>query len=623
MAVIKNIYGLYIYNQANDYWLGDIALAYDKQPGASNYGLISGEVVEEINGEQSLTFQADYRTDYVAVLVVGNCVRLQDRVADTYVLYRIKRVSRFRSGQKVIIECFCEHIKYDLLSRVIPTAKRFVQVTPATVLAYILTFSDAFVSGTVTPTTAIDFDIDYESCMEAIKRLAEKTGYEWDVIADGGANHKKVNIRNLDFIANGTGGACEVAYGVNLLSLKHTLSLDDGFASRIVPRGGAAMAGQRKNSVDISSYMNPVAMDVVGAMFIITANTGRWIKLDTDQLLTQNDSLNGWYLYFEGYTLLITDSLKTVGDYDQLQTLITFPDNSLADMKAIIFQSLTVPSPYVPDAKAETDYLRMEKVFRNEDIADVLNAAGPAGISDLSGVYTDGLCEGWELIDTPTVSETVDPDFVRIGTKSQKVIATDGQGIKRPVYTGSSASVSYYVWIYIESIDPSAKLVTKIKVGATEYFPTNKTTGEDEAVYNGTGWRQIIVEGGVCAEGTTSHDLEILADGGACTFYVDAVCVVMSEYINDEDKFFAYDSRADLWKLAQTELLKCNAPKVTYDVSMVDLWQRDRTTYITKLFKTGDDITIVDAALGINATVRVTKKSWQLTKPWECRIDVE
>ena len=593
--------------------------------------LIGGSVTDELNGEQSLTFVIDRRDSAWSDLSLGNIARLYNTETGTYVTYRIKKTKQWRAGEKLFGQAYCEHLKYDLAHRVVNTQRSFIQVTPQTVLEFILGYSDGFTVGSVTPTDLIDFDIDFETCYEAIKRLADLTGYDWEVIADGSANHKKVYIRTIDNTTNGTPGTCDIEYGVNLLSVSEEKSIVDGFASRIVARGGASVPGQRRLRYNIQQNINAVAMDVTGAQFAIESydsGTG-WITLKTDKLLAQDDALNGYYVFLYGFAgayvmTEILDSAKTTGGNDKIQVDKTISDlvaYGLAENDiAVIYTDINTPSNYVPDAKAESDYIRVEKPFR-EDIADLLNQAGPAGISDLSGTYTSGLCQGWQKIGSPTVTENTTSDYIKHGTKSQKVVAADGEGVKVPFYYWTVDKVSFYVWVYIQSLAAGAKLYFRVKVGSDEYFPQNPNTGEDEAFIENTGWYQVIVEGGDAT--INNGELEIFVSGGSATFYVDSACVVLNEYMPDENQFFTYDSRTVLWGDVITDLQQNNSPRTRYEISMVDLYEHDSTQYSSLEFKVGDDVDLIDSGLGLNTTVRVLKKVWNLLKPWEVTVDIE
>ncbi len=610
MALGTYYYKLEVYNQANSSKLCEFVRA----------DFLSGEVVGEVCGEESLTFQIPRTHANFVHLVEFNVVRLCDTGASTYVVYRIKTVKVWRQRKKLLAEIYCEHLKYDLAGRIINEEKHFVQANPRNILDYILSFSDGFTRGTCTMAFMIDFDISYESCTSAINRLAEVLGFEWEVLAGAAPDYKVVNITTV-----GTGESVTIALGTNLVSIKHESSIGSEFATRLVPRGGAALMEQRKLDYATTDKIKPGVMDVGGAAFIVKAWSAitKWLQVTSTNLLAADDALNGYWAIVADETVEIVDSRKSAGG-DEIQ-LESAPPDVVAGGRAYIFETALVPLSYVPNLALESTYLRTEQIFSRDDLPDILNVAGPEGYSDLSGTYTTGLCQGWTAVGSPTVSENITTTWIRTGSKSQKVIAADGEGIKRSVDCGTATVASFYIWVYVSSIAEGAKLKTRLKVGAEDddYFPRNADTGLDEAYITTTGWRQIICEGGVLS-GFGTHDLEILAEGGAVTFYLDSALVQCSEYITEEDVFYAWDTRVILWEKAVAELNRISAPKEDMNLEIIDLFEADRVTYPYHQITPGTDLEVIDAGLGFDVKyVRTKRKTWNLIRPWECRLEVE
>ena len=140
---------------------------------------IAGEVVQELNGEETLTFTISRTHANFSYLAKFRVVRLVDTsIAGTYVVYRIKRIKQWRDRKRLLCEVYCEHLKYDLADRVISEEKHFVQENPQTVLDYILSFSGGFTRGICPATPLIDFDISFRTCLEALNNLIELLGYD-------------------------------------------------------------------------------------------------------------------------------------------------------------------------------------------------------------------------------------------------------------------------------------------------------------------------------------------------------------------------------------------------------------------------------------------------------------
>ena len=102
-------YKLEVYNQANSSKLCEFVRA----------DFFSGEVVQEVDGEDSLTFQIPKTHANFSHLVKFNVIRLCDTKAGNYIVYRIKSVRTWRQRNKLLAEVYCEHLKYDLAGRII------------------------------------------------------------------------------------------------------------------------------------------------------------------------------------------------------------------------------------------------------------------------------------------------------------------------------------------------------------------------------------------------------------------------------------------------------------------------------------------------------------------------
>jgi phage minor structural protein len=605
-------YKLEIYNIANTI----------KQCEFVRSDLLSGEVVQEVCGEESLTFQIPRSHANFGYLAKFRVVRLYDTDLSSYNCYRIKRIKTWRERRKVLAEIYCEHLKYDLADRVIPEEKHFIQESPQTILDFILGFSDSFTRGVCPAIPVIDFDICYQTCLDAIKDLADATGFDYVVTAGAAPFYKVVYIMTMGL------DSVTISYGENLKTITCQENVETDFATRVIAKGGSALVDQRKLDSGVIGLVKPGIMNVAGATFIIKSwdPSGYWLKVTSKKMVSAGDALNGMYVLLNNELVMIIDSDKA-SDGDRVRLDSAPPGTISAGDRIYIFKSESDLADYVPDLGLEAGgtYQRTEAILNVDDLPDVLNVAGPEGYSDLSGAYSSGVCQGWEAVEGASCSENTDTDYIRTGTKSQKVICSaDGDGIKRSVNCGQAEVASFYIWVYVESIATGAKLKVRLKVGdgETDYFPQNADSGEDEAFIETTGWRQIIAEGGVF-DTTGEHDLEILAVDGAVTFYLDSVMVQCSEYITEEDVFYAWDTRVLLWEKAVTELTSLAVPTVKYDLDIIDLYEADRDEYSLRQITAGTDVEIVDAGLGLTGDpIRTKRKTWNLLRPWEARLEV-
>ncbi|HQG45252.1 MAG TPA: hypothetical protein PLG50_06315 [bacterium] len=605
-------YKLEIYNIANT----------AKQCEFVRSDLLSGEVIQELCGEESLTFQIARNHSNFGYLAKFRVVRLCDTKLGGYTCYRIKRIKTWRNRQKVFAEIYCEHLKYDLADRLIRAEKHFIQENPQTILDYILSFSDGFTRGVCPASPVIDFDINYQTCLDAIKCLAEATGLDYIVLAEAAPFYKVVYIMNIGL------DTVTISYGENLKAITCQESIETDFATRIIAKGGSALVDQRKLDNGIIGLVKPGVMDVAGATFIVKSwnPSNYWLQVTSKNLCSNYDALNGMFVMINDEKIMIIDSDKLT-DGDRIRLEAAPPGTVSAGDHIYIMENESELADFVPDMSLEdgSTYQRTEALLSLDELPDILNVAGPEGYSDLSGTYTSGVCQGWTAVGSAVCSENTDNDYLRTGTKSQKVVCSaDGDGIKRSVNCGQALVASFYVWVYVKTIATGAKLKVRLKVGdgATDYFPQNADTGTDEAFVETTGWHQIIAEGGVF-DATGNHDLEILAVDGAVTFYLDSVMVQCSEYITDEDVFYPWDTRVLLWEKAVTELKTKSAPTKKYDVEIIDRYEADRDTYSLEHITPGTDVEIVDSGLGLTGDpIRVKRKTWNLIRPWEATLEV-
>jgi len=605
-------YKLEIYNIANNSKYCEFVRA----------DLLSGEVIQEVCGEESLTFQIPRSHANFGYLAKFRVVRLYDTDLSSYNCYRIKRIKAWRDRKKLLAEIYCEHLKYDLADRIIPEEKHFIQENPQTILEYILNFSAGFTRGVCPATPVIDFDICYQTCLDAIKALAEATGFDYVVTAGASPFYKVVYIMTMGL------DSVTISYGENLKKITCQENVETDFATRIIAKGGPALVDQRKLDSGVIGLVNPGVMNVAGAAFIIKSwdPSEYWVKVTSKKMVVGADALNGLFALVNSELVLIIDCDKA-SDGDRIRLDSAPPGTISAGDRVYIFKSESELADYIPDFSIEdgATHQRTEALLNMDDLPDILNVAGPEGYSDLSGTYTDGVCQGWTAVEGASCYENTDTDYLRTGTKSQKVVCSaDGDGIKRSVNCGQAQVASFYIWVYVESIATGAKLKVRLKVaeGETDYFPQNADTGEDEAYIETTGWRQIIAEGGVF-DTTGNHDLEILAVDGAVTFYLDSVMVQCSEYISDEDIFYPWDTRVLLWEKAVTELASLAVPTVKYDLEIIDLYEADRDTYPLRQITAGTDVEIIDAGLGLTGDpIRTKRKTWNLLRPWEAKLEV-
>ncbi len=264
---------------------------------------------------------------------------------------------------------------------------------------------------------------------------------------------------------------------------------------------------------------------------------------------------------------------------------------------------------YVQDAALHALYSRVD-VYHNPDLEDIENIIPAANNPDLSGTYTAGLCAGWTKIGTPTVSENTNATFYQRGTKSQKVVATDTQGVQTTFTASTTARMVAWVNIYVESLAALAKVRVEVTDGTARFL-------------NGDG---ITTTGAFVAEERrgieftgSSGTLKVYAEGGNATFYADAAFVAVAE----EFKKFVIGDMADiLYNEALDELNARKNPEVTYSIDALDLYEADAEKWSDYQVRLGDTVKVEDNDLDITVSQRIKKRTWNVIRPEKSGFDI-
>ena len=270
--------------------------------------------------------------------------------------------------------------------------------------------------------------------------------------------------------------------------------------------------------------------------------------------------------------------------------------------------SLSDGNDYIDASTFDQDANFYTGRYENTSLEDWENLISAAKHPDLSGDYTAGLCAGWELIGTPTVSENTDEQFLEYGTKSQKVQASAGEGIQVQ-FTGV-ADVDLVRWshIYIEALDTAATLRVEL-VDADGTTTHNDVAGSDSPAGSFSTITRLNAK--YTSDALT---MKIFVTGGNATFYVDAV--LAAEGV--EFAAFVVGSMADvLYRETEAELEKQSADTagVTYTIASPDLFSVDPDRWSDLRIDIGDTVHVQDAELDISADLRVMKKTQNILDP--------
>lgn len=368
-----------------------------------------GKVVDELNGEESLTFEADISNSDWPKIQHARILLLAFTDEDLTKRFRINDITKWRRGEEFGATVQCLSLKFDLSGRTHQLKAPIVKQTATTHLTAILAGS-GFTVGTVTPTQLLSYSYNYNSALQDILRIVQETGYDLRVNDD-----KSVDIVNL-----GSASSTTIEFGKNLLTLSLSEPLPE--ANKIYALGGIGNDG--------------LPMTVRNALFRVTAVSGTLITLDSDKIITSDNAYTdgNFYLLVETNTTLktyrtITGSNKQGGGFDQFTVSATggiAVDNYvfIADQQTLDFGLGDTPFPaalhFIADKSSIDTYGEITTKFQNESYEDVNNLLKPN--ADLEN-WTLGVPDGYTKYGSGSVllTETTATAFLLNGSKSCKV----------------------------------------------------------------------------------------------------------------------------------------------------------------------------------------------------------
>ena len=276
--------------------------------------------------------------------------------------------------------------------------------------------------------------------------------------------------------------------------------------------------------------------------------------------------------------------------------------------------SLAGGDDYIDSANFDADENHFVGIYRNTEIEDITNRISDSNNPDLSGSYTAGLCAGWSKIGTPTVTENTDDTYFQYGTKSQKVVAADGEGVSVPFTASTDQRMTGWVNVYVSAL------------GAAGVLRVEFTDGDGIIWQNGEGLTSVGAMATVERQGLeftdSSGTLKIYADGDTATFYVDAAFVDNGDQFK---KFVVGDMVDVLYNEANNALgeLDDDTSHVTYEVQGIDLFESFPDKYPDYQIELGDTITVEDYELpALEAALRIKEKSWSVIRPENTEFQV-
>ncbi len=361
--------------------------------------IFSGSVTTELSGEETLRFVLNRNGGSMVSIELAKIAELYNTVeTEIYKAYRIVKIRYVRTGSMYSVEIVCESLKYDLNKLVYPFSGTIIDQTPTTHITNILNGTSWSV-GTITPTTKITVQYNYDSVLSALEKVRQASidqGELYDLDF-----RTKPNFVDLKIVGNQSSTAT-IEYAKNLLNLTYETTIPE--ATRMYGIGGEGDKG--------------VPMTIEDHTHRVTSVNGDTKTLDSQKIISSDADWDGF-----GVGNLSTETADTidsggkqVGGFDTLD----FTDSANVGDRLRILYAFGLK--FIRDADGIANYGTRDGVFRDENFSDVINLVGPAASSTLSGTYTASLCEGWESVGSTGLSENTDAAYIINGTKSQQVI---------------------------------------------------------------------------------------------------------------------------------------------------------------------------------------------------------
>lgn len=372
----------------------------------SDFSLYSCQVQEEINAAYNVTLQIDRSDSAFSNLARGKTVELRQLDVSTgnptgvNRHYRLVRMSDMYLNRKPIVEVYCEGLHYDLAAKVYFDVNTFIEQTPTTIMTA-LTGAVGWTVGTVTPTAKVSLQYNYQTVLELLQLLAEKTGYELDYTTSPGSTPtRQVHLR----VMGNQSSTSSIVVAKNLLEIKRDAEI--GKANIVYGLGGAGTKSR--------------AMTLANATHRITAISSNTLTLDSTKILGSDNGYTSMSIVKpDGSLTAITSAEKST--LDKI-TVASASGLVVGDKIRFVFTASGAPVEFVLNSDRIATESARETIYRNDKLSDLENLIGPATISALSGTYTLGLCEGWLKNGTGTTTENSDASYIINGTRSQKVV---------------------------------------------------------------------------------------------------------------------------------------------------------------------------------------------------------
>lgn len=594
---------------------------FEGASGTHLHTIAGAELLEDfvtVNGREELTLRLPRNSDAWDHIAKRRIIRVEfdDGTIDEYRIasfdevHSTDRYSGLIVGEGAIMEMLgpglCELIydsgdvvhSFDLLAMTVTEHldEVILKATPTWIT-----------KGTIDPTELVDLTYDRFTPLRALQALLDVTVTERHLIRQAGGAYQ-INVLNQ---RGGSASTPVIQLGKNLRSAARQTD-DRETRTRIYPVGAESEFGQAL----LQDARWIVTSRDLGADWVVLEITqrGRTVKA-----AWQDDAVNGFYIGNpDGTELqLISDSVASNGR-------VFVPDASLyAVNDELQFYETAVGKrlAFLEDkAKTSSDTdRRPESIVYND-----LPAARNLVLNPRLDAYSGGNPDNWSDVGTPTTSaEDTNFEFHDIGSSSLRMVCDAAEeGIESDAITIAPTADRPYFTAYVKLWIVSGRVRFQLNHSVLGVFPPlqGNEIGGRVARSSVTGrWVELIIQPGtdhLLSAGTVQ--LQVLADGGTCEFYLDGAMLTQTAAL---PPFSDGQPAIELWdRAAQRFLTDLASTEVTrYTLGVADLVDLGLPF---DALTVGGDVEVDDPDLGISAvTTRMKSLRRDLLEP--AMVDME
>ncbi len=562
-----------------------------------------GTRVEELNGEDTLTFRMDRGSEHWDTIDLRDIIRLVDLGGNTSKSFRVRSIKDSRKGDKISGEVRCEHIKYDMLGEVYTRWKPWVRADPSSIIDDILDFS-SFSSSTITPVTLMDAVLNFGTVLESLESIRARLDTDMFVNEDS----------TIKFGAHGNNNNVKIRYAKNMRGIERLQDVHT-FFNKLYPFG----AGEPPTSIGGINLGN-----IQGAEHIIETINGATYGLH-ERMVVSNDSLNDLYVEVtranvvsgigqrrrvldsiaNDTIVLATNFATTVGSGDYLKIV----SNTLGDEVQFVKDQISINTHGTIGASLPlNDVSGIHNLLLNPDMSAPFVSSANGSVPHDWDEHIAG-AGGSPFLSASSVPPPL------YGDTSLKVEndLTAELGIQQNITLVDGDFYSFGVWVFI--IDILGEVVIEFFDGTTD----QPSSGEAKTEIVGS-WVQLMIEG-VQADGTAGI-VRIFGQLQA-DVRITAAVVERKSRLTSPKQFSLIGGARDLWDIGVDKLREQTAPRKQYVIGIADLYEGDRKVYQYDQFEIGDTVTVQDDELGIDITARVRRKEWNIFDPWDAKVQLD